>query len=293
MTNREDVRAFLMSRRANVTPEDVGLHGDSNRRVPGLRRNEVAVLAGVSVEYYSRVERGNLAGVSDAVLDALAEALRLDDAERAHLFDLSGAANASPVRRSRRAPAQTVPASMAWTLEAVTRGAAFIRNNRLDIVAENALMRGLYNEAYSHRERPVNLARFAFLQRDLAEQFYVDWDAAADLNVGLLRTEAGKSPHDKALHDLIGELGARSDDFRQRWAAHDVRVHTNGPKLIRHSVVGDLDLVFQSFDAGIDPGLHLVTYTAAPGSPSEQSLALLATWVATNESENATSTLPQ
>ena len=288
MSNNEDVRAFLMSRRANVTPEDVGLRGDATRRVPGLRRNEVAVLAGVSVEYYSRVERGNLAGVSDAVLDALAGALRLDEAERAHLFDLSREANASPVRRARRTPARTVPPVMAWTLNAITGGAAFVRNNRLDILAENALLRGLYRDAYALAERPVNLARFAFLQRETAEQFYVDWNAAADLNVGLLRTEAGRSPHDKALQDLIGELSVRSDEFRRRWAAHDVRVHTSAPKLIRHPVVGDLNLVFQSFDAGTDPGLHLVTYTAEPGSPSAERLALLATWVATTESEQLT-----
>ncbi|PXA68769.1 helix-turn-helix transcriptional regulator [Cryobacterium arcticum] len=288
MSNNEDVRAFLMSRRANVTPEDVGLRGDTTRRVPGLRRNEVAVLAGVSVEYYSRVERGNLAGVSDAVLDALAGALRLDDAERAHLFDLSRQANASPVRRARRTPARTLPPVMTWTLNAITGGAAFVRNNRLDIIAENALLRGLYRDAYALGERPVNLARFAFLQRETAEQFYMDWKAAADLNVGLLRTEAGRSPHDKALQDLIGELSVRSEEFRRRWAAHDVRVHTTAPKLIRHPVVGDLNLVFQSFDAGTDPGLHLVTYTAEPGSPSAERLALLATWVATTESEQLT-----
>lgn len=288
MSNNQDVRAFLMSRRANVTPEEVGLRGDATRRVPGLRRTEVAVLAGVSVEYYSRVERGNLAGVSDAVLDALAGALRLDEAERAHLFDLSREANASPVRRARRTPARAVPPVMAWTLNAITGGAAFVRNNRLDILAENALLRGLYRDAYVLAERPVNLARFAFLQRETAEQLYVDWNAAADLNVGLLRTEAGRSPHDKALQDLIGELSVRSEEFRRRWSAHDVRVHTSASKLIRHPVVGDLNLVFQSFDAGTDPGLHLVTYTAEPGSPSAERLALLATWVATSESEQLT-----
>lgn len=241
--------------------------------------------AGVSVEYYSRVERGNLAGVSDAVLDSLAEALRLDEAERTHLFDLSREANASPIRRARRTSAPTVSPAVAWSLEAFTGGAAFVRNNRLDILAENALLRGLYHDAYAFAERPVNLARFAFLQRETAERFYADWNAAADLNVGLLRTEAGRSPHDKALQDLIGELSVRSDEFRRRWAAHDVRVHTSGPKLIHHSIVGELDLVFQSFDAGIDPGLHLVTYTAKPGSTSAEGLALLATWVATTESE--------
>lgn len=283
MGNREEVRAFLMSRRAKVAPEAVGLVGDAGRRVPGLRRHEVAMNAGVSVEYYARVERGNLTGVSETVLDSIAEALRLDDAERDHLLDLSREANASPVRRARRTPPRPVPRSMIWTLEALTGAAAFVRNNRLDIVAENALLRGLYSDAYARSEGPVNLARFAFLQRDAAERFYDDWDSAADLNVGLLRTEAGRSPRDKALHDLIGELGVRSDDFRRRWAAHDVRVHTSGPKLIHHPVVGNLDLVFQSFDAGIDPGLHLVTYTAEPGSPSVDGLALLATWVAAHE----------
>jgi len=287
MSNREDVRAFLMSRRAKVLPEDIGLRADASRRVPGLRRNEVAMAAGVSVEYYSRVERGNLAGVSEAVLHGLADALRLDDAERAHLFDLSREANASPIRRTRRTPALTIPAAVTQTLAALTGGAAFVRNSRLDILAENDLLRGLYRDAYASSERPVNLARFAFLQRDTAENFYADWGAAADLNVGLLRTEAGRAPHDKPLHDLIGELSVRSDDFRRRWAAHDVRVHTSGPKLIHHPIVGDLELVFQSFDTGLDPGLHLVTYTAETGSTAAEGLELLATWVATTEAENA------
>jgi transcriptional regulator with XRE-family HTH domain len=283
MNNRDDVRDFLISRRARVTPEQVGLPGGSNRRVPGLRRNEVALLAGVSVEYYSRVERGNLAGVSDSVLDSIAEALRLDGAERAHLMDLSKAANESPVRalRTNAKVPKSVRPGLQLALDAITTSPAFVRNGRMDVIAENALFRALYSDMYELPERPVNLAKYAFLHRDKSELFYPNWPMSADINVAILRTEAGRNPRDKGLQDLIGELSTLSDEFRVRWGAHNVRHHANGDKHFRHPVVGDLHLVYEAMELMAEPGLNFLIYTAAVGSRSEESLRLLASWSAT------------
>lgn len=240
------------------------------------------MLAGVSVEYYAHLERGNLSGASEAVLAAIADALQLDDAERAHLVDLARESNASPVRARRRAPVKLRP-SMQWALNSMTYAPVFIRNARLDIVAENSMFRALYAPAYALPDRPVNLARFTFLHAEIAEEFYGNWDAAADINVGILRTEAGRNPHDKALQDLVGELSTRSAEFRQRWGAHNVRFHANGTKQIHHPVVGDLDLVYDTMAPAGANGLDVTVYSAEPGSTSEESLQLLATWIATQE----------
>lgn len=283
MQNKDEVKDFLTSRRAKVSPEQVELPGGLNRRVPGLRRTEVAMLAGVSVEYYAKLERGNLVGASESVLAAIADALLLDDAERGHLFDLARAANASPVRPGARAPAATVRPGMHWVLDGFTAGPAFIRNGRLDVLAENQLFRGLYWDLYAQPERPVNLARFTYLHRDLAEAFYPNWSAAADINVGILRTEAGRNPNDRALQDLIGELSTRSDEFRTRWGAHNVRHHANGNKFFHHPVVGDLHMVYEAMEPMSDQGLNFLAYSAEPGSPTEESLRLLASWTATQE----------
>lgn len=284
MQNREEVREFLTSRRARVTPEQVGMPGGPGRRVPGLRRNEVAMLAGMSIEYYARVERGDLGGVSEGVLEAIAGALRLDDAERSHLFDLSRAANESPVRAARRPRAmKQIRPGIQLALDAVTAGPAFVRNGRMDVLAENALFRALYADMYDRPERPVNLARYTFLQTEQSERFYPDWSMAADINVGILRIEAGRNPHDKAMQDLIGELSTRSQEFRTRWGAHDVRNHANGDKYFHHPVVGDLFLTYEAMDLMSDTGLNFLIYTAQPGSPSEDSLKLLASWGATRQ----------
>jgi transcriptional regulator with XRE-family HTH domain len=281
MDTESEIRDFLTSRRARVRPEQVELPGGPGRRVPGLRRSEVALLAGVSVEYYTRLERGRLGGVSEAVLDSLATALLLDDAEREHLTDLARTANESPVRarRRRRAP-ETVSRSMQLVLDAVTAGPAFVRNGRMDVLAENALFRALYSDVYALDERPVNLARFVFLHRELAEAFYPSWSVAADINVAILRTEAGRDPHDRALHDLVGELSTRSDEFRTRWGAHEVRHHASGQKLFHHPVVGDLDMVYEAMEPMGRPGLNFLVYSAEPGSPTEDRLRLLASWAA-------------
>ncbi|WP_206609157.1 helix-turn-helix domain-containing protein [Curtobacterium citreum] len=276
------VREFLTTRRAKVQPEQVSLPGGSNRRVPGLRRNEVAMLAGVSVEYYAKLERGNLAGASDAVLAAIADALLLDDAERAHLFDLARTANASPIRKRRQAP-KPMRETMQWTVDGYTAGPAFVRNGRMDVLAENALFRGLYWEMYQSPERPVNLARFTFLRPELAASMYPSWETSADINVAILRTEAGRNPGDKALQDLIGELSTLSDEFRTRWGAHNVRHHANGVKQFHHPIVGDLDMRYEAMEPMNEPGLNVLMYAAEPGSVTEDRLQILASWVATHE----------
>ena len=282
MDNRNEVREFLASRRAKVTPEQVGVAtlGDQ-RRVPGLRRGEVAQLAGVSIEYYTRLERGNLAGVSDSVLDALAGALRLDEAERDHLFDLARTAARSGARRPKQALPKTVRPAVQRILDAMTAAPAFVRNGRLDIVAINALGEALYCTVYSSASRPVNLARFAFLD-PRATTLYPDWNDAANTTVALLRTEAGRNSFDKGLTDLVGELSTRSEEFRTRWAAHDVRLHRTGVKHFDHPVVGRLDLAFEAMELSADTGLTLTAYSAEPGSSSEDGLRLLASWSATN-----------
>jgi transcriptional regulator with XRE-family HTH domain len=278
--NREEVRDFLSSRRARLTPESAGLDiARGRRRVTGLRRGEVADLAGVSVEYYARLERGNLRGASDEVLDALARALRMDEAEREHLFDLARAAGpASRPRRRRTRPLVSAP--LQHLLDAVTDAAAFVRNGRLDVLATNVLARALYDPVYRGQPEPVNLARFCFLD-SAASKFYPDWKEAADITVALLRTEAGRDPYDKDLSDLVGELSTRSADFGRRWAAHDVRLHRSGTKHFLHPVVGRLDLDFGAFVVTTDSRLTLTAYTAPPASSAADALALLASWAAT------------
>jgi transcriptional regulator with XRE-family HTH domain len=285
--NRQEVREFLVSRRARITPEQAGLPaGPGHRRVPGLRRSEVAALADVSIEYYSKLERGALAGVSASVLDAIARALRLDDAERAHLFDLARAADGTSaiIRPRRRAKGKqwTPHPSLRWTLDAVTAGPAFVRNGRMDLLAANRLARAFYSPVYDSCHQPPNIARFQFLD-PASYQFHPDWDSFADICVAILRTEAGRNPHDKELHDLIGELCTRSDEFRTRWGAHDVRHHGTGSKTFHHPVVGDLTIAYEGLEMATEPGLTLTIYAAEPGSPSEEGLRLLASWAASQE----------
>jgi transcriptional regulator with XRE-family HTH domain len=289
MDNREEVREFLTSRRAKITPEQAGLPAGTRRRVPGLRRSEVAALADMSVEYYAKLERGNLSGVSPAVLEALARALRLDDAERAHLLNLAQAADGSEALsrpRRRRSKDQWKPhRSLQWTLDAITAGPAFVRNGRMDILAANQLARVFYADVYATPGNQANLARFNFLD-PASRRFYPDWDLFADVAVAILRTEAGRNPHDKDLHDLVGELSTRSDEFRTRWGAHNVRHHGTGTKRFHHQAVGDLTLAFEGLEMAAEPGLTLTIYTAEPGSPSEEGLRLLASLAATQAADS-------
>jgi transcriptional regulator with XRE-family HTH domain len=281
---REDVRDFLTSRRAKVTPGQVGLVPGGNRRVPGLRRVEVAMLAGVSVEYYSRLERGNLAGVSEEVLSALSSALELDDAERAHLHDLARASSSSQPAK-RRTKTDNIRESLQTILDAIIAAPAVVNNGRGDLVAANALARALYSEMYVQPQQgPVNHARFVFLDQR-ATSFYRDWSKAADDTVAMLRTEAGRDPYDRALTDLVGELSTRSVEFRTRWAAHNVRQHYTGTKRVHHPVVGDIVLTFEAFDISAESGLTMLIYTAKPGSTHADALSLLTSWAATQDWE--------
>jgi transcriptional regulator with XRE-family HTH domain len=279
--NRSQIREFLTSRRARISPEQAGLPAYGNRRVAGLRRGEVAMIAGVSVEYYTRLERGNLSGVSDNVLDALARALRLDETERAHLDDLARAANATGATRARRPATQTkVRPSVQHLLAVMTGAPAFVRSNRFDILATNQLGRALYSPMFTASAAPPNTARYIFLDHR-APGFFVDWERVARDAVGALRIEVGRNPYDRELSNLIGELSTRSDRFRTWWGAHDVYVHRYGTKRFRHPVVGDLELSHETMSLPGDAGLIMVAYSAVPGSPSEDTLKLLASWSAT------------
>ncbi|MEU0212932.1 helix-turn-helix transcriptional regulator [Streptomyces canus] len=284
---REDVRAqireFLGTRRSKVTPEQAGLpvYGGERRRVTGLRREEVALLAGISSEYYTRLERGNATGVSESVIEGIAQALQLDDAERMHLNDLlRGAGTTRPPRR--RPAQQRVRPAVQRVLDSMTGTPAFILSGRGDILAANHLGRALFSPVYADPVRPPNNARFIFLNPH-ATQFFRDWNQVAGDAVAMLRAEAGRDLYDRRLTDLIGELSTRSEEFRHRWAAHNVRMHTTGVKLLHHPVVGDLDLPFETFPVGGDPSQALLTYTAEPASPSQDALNLLASWAATND----------
>ncbi|MFV0434179.1 MAG: helix-turn-helix transcriptional regulator [Leucobacter sp.] len=280
MDNRAEVRDFLSTRRARVLPQQVGLPAGANRRVAGLRRSEVAALAGVSVEYYTRIERGGIGSASPEVLDSIARALLLDDAERAHLFDLAHAA--SPIARppKRRSPKSWCPhPSLQWMLDAVTEGPAFVRNGRMDVLAANRLARAFYRDVYDMPGQPPNIARFTFLD-ERAYEFYPNWGLFAEVTVAILRTEAGRDPHNKELHDLIGELSTLSSDFRALWGGHNVRHHGTGSKTFNHPVVGEMTLAFEGLALESEPGLTLTIYTAEPGSPSAERLRLLASWAA-------------
>jgi transcriptional regulator with XRE-family HTH domain len=287
---KDDIREFLTSRRARVKPEEVGLPGHGPRRVPGLRREEVAVLAGVSVPYYTRMERGDISGASDGVLEALASALRLDDAERAHLRDLARAVQpiVSPPRRARRARRDVVRPGVQRLLDAITGAAAVVQNGRGDLLAANLLGRALYADIFASPEQPPNHARFIFLDRRSHELYPDWWEEAADITVALLRVTAGRDPYDRELSDLIGRLSTRSDEFRHRWASHDVRSHHAGAKRLRHPVVGELDLTFEVLDLTADEDLSILAYSAQPGSASDEALNLLGSWAATQEATTST-----
>jgi transcriptional regulator with XRE-family HTH domain len=282
MDNRAEVREFLMSRRARVTPDAAGLSSGAHRRVPGLRRSEVAGLAGVSVEYYAKLERGAIAGASSSVLDAISRALQLDDTERAHLFDLARAADGIPLssRPRRRTPkAAAARPSLQWALSSITDGVAFVRDPQQNLLALNPLGRAFYSPVIGDGGRVPNLARFQFLD-PASHDFYPDWDRFAEMCVAVMRAEAGRDPHDKALQDLVGELSTRSDTFRTLWGAHNVRTHGAGTKRFRHPLVGEVTLAYEELAITAEPGQVLLIYTAEPGSPSAERLKLLASWTA-------------
>jgi transcriptional regulator with XRE-family HTH domain len=277
---RSQLRDFLTTRRARISPEQAKLpvYRTGRRRVAGLRREEVALLAGISSEYYIRLERGNATGISESVIDGIAHALQLDKAERRHLLDLLRTASAT--RPPRRQPArQRVRPTVQRVIDSMHGTPAFVLSGRLDVLAANELGRALFAPIYADPVSPPNNARFVFLDPQ-ATEFFRDWDKAANDTVALLRAEAGRDPYDRQTSDLIGELSTRSDEFRRKWGTHDVRIHTSGIKLIHHPVVGDLELPFESFPMGVDTSQSLLTYTPEPGSPTHDALTLLASWAA-------------
>jgi transcriptional regulator with XRE-family HTH domain len=277
---RLDIREFLTSRRAKITPERAGLPAyGTNRRVKGLRREEVAMLAGISVEYYTRLERGNAGGVSEDVLEGVARALQLDEAERAHLFDLVRAANATSGATRRRPAQERVRPTVQRLLDSIT-APAYVRNGRLDLLAANPLGHALYAPVFEDTTGAPNTARFIFLN-PRASGFFHDWELIANDAVAILRAEAGRDPYDRRLSDLIGELSTRSDEFRGRWAAHNVKFHRTGTKQLHHPIVGNLTLTYEALELTADRGQRILVYTAEPESPSDDALKLLATWSAT------------
>ncbi len=283
MDPRSEVREFLSSRRARITPEQAGLPAyGGNRRVKGLRREEVAMLAGVSVDYYVRMERGNLASASDSVLDALASALQLDEAEREHLYALARESGPGSTRRKRRTPGTVRPA-LQQVLDAITDAPAWIRNGRHDVLAMNQLARALYAPVLADPRRPANTTRFVYLNPEVAEQFFVDYDKITRDAAAMLRLEAGQNPHDEELIALVGELSTRSELFRKQWASQDVRFHRSGRKRLRHPAVGQLDLDFEAMQLPSEPGLQLNIYTAAANTPTADGLKLLASWAASQD----------
>jgi transcriptional regulator with XRE-family HTH domain len=278
--NRAEIRDFLVSRRAKLLPERLGLPTGRRRRVPGLRREEVAALAGVSTEWYTRLEKGHIGGVSEEVLEAVARALLLDEDERTYLRELARAAR--PARRAPRHRADvTLPPSVQWMLDSMTMAPAFVRSGRLDIVASNALCRAVYAPMFDsgttgERGR-ANFPRYFFLDPGSAD-FFVDWEEGARATVAVLRAEAGRNPHDRALRELVGELSTLSQDFRTMWASHDVRIRHEGVKRLNHPEAGRLELTFRDLRLPLPQrAVHeLIIYAAEPGTPSQERLGLLA-----------------
>jgi transcriptional regulator with XRE-family HTH domain len=277
--DKAGLRDFLLSRRARVTPDRVGLDVEGRaRRVPGLRREEVAQLAGVSVDYYTRLERGRNLNVSDSVLDALARALCLTATEREHLYAVARPDRKEPVAR----PRQRGRLAYRQVLDSLTDCPALILGNRLDVLASNHLARSLYTDFDTIPARDRNMARFVFLDQD-ARDLYADWPAAARSVVAALNLYAGRHPRDPLLAELIGDLSLQDPDFRRWWADHDVHRHTHGSKQFHHPLVGDLTLEYVTFAPTDDPDQILGIDVAEPGSRSAEALRLLADWTAPAE----------
>lgn len=274
MGQSNDVAEFLSSRRAKLTPEQVGLRSYGGRRVPGLRREEVAALAGVSLDYYKRLERGNLSGVSESVLEGLAEALQLDAAERAHLHNLARAVNPAFARRRPAVPQQVRP-EVARMLDAIA-APALVRNSRFDYIAANRLGRALYAPMFDSPQQPPNSARFTFLDPASAT-FYPEWDRVAEELVAYLRSEAGRAPGDDALSDLIADLSEHSADFRSLWAARNVRFHDSGAKRLHHPLAGDIAISYETMQMIADPALTICIFTIDTATGSPDVLTLLST----------------
>ncbi|MFG2135090.1 helix-turn-helix domain-containing protein [Streptomyces sp. NPDC048751] len=278
---QREIKDFLVSRRARVSPQEAGLPAlSAHRRVPGLRREEVALLAGVSADYYVRLERGNLAGASDSVLNAVADALQLSAAERSHLFDLARSARGGGVEASE----EPVGEGVQRVLDAIGAVPAFVWNRRLDLVAANYLGYALYAPLFdSASTKPVNIARFKFLD-PAARTFFHDWEHSIRNTVALLRMGAGMTPGDQGMRDLIAELSAASEPFARCWSDHEVRLHWSGVKEYEHPAVGWLSLPFETLTLPGRPDLMMSVLTPVQGSESAQRLRLLSDWADTQPS---------
>ncbi len=280
MSKKDEVREFLISRRAHVTPAQAGLPDyGGERRVPGLRREEVAMLADVSLDYYTQLERGNIRGASESVLSAIARALQLNDVEREHLFDLARTTRTTPAARSRKPPARPLRASVQRVLDNMAVPAV-VYNAQQDLIASNLTGRALFSPHFE-AEKP-NLARFIFLD-PRARDYYADWPLARSLTAAMLRFEAGRDPLNQDLTALIGELSMLSPQFREDWTDQDVHEHRTGQKVYRHPEVGEIEITYDVFEMRGEPGLSIGTYSVEEGSESAGKFALLASWAATQE----------
>lgn len=282
---RAAVREFLSTRRGRVSPADAGLPATgTRRRVKGLRREEVALLAGISPEYYIRLERGQATGPSPGVVESIAGVLRLDDDERAHLDRLLAALTPG-ARKRRKAPIKdTVSPGIRVLLDSLEHLPAVVFNSRLDVLAANDLGRALYAPMFDG-DSPVNTARFMFLDEYAARQLFPEWERISNDTVSILRIEAGRRPDDPALVALIGQLSTRSQAFRTRWAAHDVKAHRAGAKVFRHPVIGEVTLPFENLTVDAAGDQVLAVFTPRPGSPEHDAIRLLASWNAADHSQ--------
>ena len=284
MDNRRDVQEYLTALRGRLTPETAGLTVfGGEHRVPGLRREEVAQLAGVSTAYYTRMERGDLSGVSDSVLYALARGLQLNEAETTHLLDLARTATTTP-RAARAKPAPKVPARVAHLLDTMHEVPVVSLSRIGDPVASNRLGRALFPHLFPEKGQPLNHARYLFLD-PRSQRFYPDWENSARGAVSSLRLLAGQDPADRALMNLVGELSTHSAPFRTWWSSHTVRLHTSGTKRLNHPIVGELTIGYDVLAVQSVPGLTVTTYLTEPGTPSADALDLLRSWVAGQQQE--------
>lgn len=294
MDTRDELRDFLMTRRARITPERAGLTSFGARRVPGLRREEVAMAAGVSTDYYARLEKGKVVNPSDSVLDAVSRVLELDEAEHTHLYDLVRATCRRTGAAARTRPGGPSPRpSLQWMVDSMTDAVALVGSPFLDVTAMNHLARAMFSPMLAtvgDGER-ANFARFAFLE-PASREFYADWDGVARTCVALLRMALGRHPHRRELQALVGELSTQSAEFRTLWAAHEVRLHHSGTKAFDHPEVGAVELSFHSVELPSDPGHVLTIYHAVPGTPSADALKLLASWAASQQQEQEAGGVP-
>ncbi|KOV53241.1 XRE family transcriptional regulator [Streptomyces sp. AS58] len=267
---------YLRSRRARVAPDQVGVTARKGRRVPGLRREEVALSAGLSVDYYIRLERGRVANVSEAVLDSVARALQLDDVERAHLFHL--ARPQSLAQASQCITLQRVRPGAHTLLEVLCDAPAMILSGRLDVLDLNRMARAMFADFAAMPARDRNLARFTFLD-PVARELHLDWNKSACMIVTGLHLYAGRYPNDPQLSELIAQLSDSDEDFRRWWAAHDVEEFSHGTRHYLHPLLGEVTLNYENLIFPGDPEQWLYVSTAEPGSPSFESLRILASGI--------------